>query len=157
MFSFDNLKSMKTLALLLDPDKVVLDRRWLSAIKQSSPNIILVGGSQPFPFEKLDLMIQSLKAEVDIPIVGFPGDITQIHYDFDALLALSVIQSTDTQFVLDPLIEVAKNLIENNISAFFTPYLLLNGSGTTSVERVLKDKMKKISSLDKSKIILKRI
>jgi putative glycerol-1-phosphate prenyltransferase len=147
MFDFDYLYRSKALALLLDPDKVIIDQNWIDVIIEASPDLILIGGSQPFPFEKLANMVEILKQEVDIPLIGFPGDISQIHIKLDALLALSVVQSTNTKYVLSPLFQVSEFVVKNHLTTFFTPYLILGQTGETAVEKILNDKMNQIKDI----------
>jgi len=148
MFDFDSLKRSKALALLLDPDKTVIDDAWLAIIKEANPDLILIGGSQPFSAERLDDMVKKLKANLSIPLIGFPGDITQIHKDLDGLLALSVVQSVDAQFVLFPLFQVASLVRKLSLPTFYTPYLILGTDGQTAVELALKNKLKRIHEPD---------
>lgn len=145
---FDNSSRSKALALLIDPDKTVIDIAWIRLIKQAQPDYILVGGSQPFAWERLEHTITELKKNTHIPIVGFPGDINQIHAKLDALLALSVIQSYDYRFIFQPIMEVIDFVENNNITCYYTPYLIVQNTGNTSVEKVLGGKLDKILSQD---------
>lgn len=148
MLAFDKPNRSKAYALLLDPDKARLDKTWIQAIKECNPDFMLLGGSQPFPFYKLDALVQELKKEITIPLVGFPGSIDQVHSDLDALLALSVVQSTDARFILSPLFKIRAYLKCHRHTTFFTPYLLLGNTGKTSVEQILADKIDLIENLD---------
>lgn len=146
MFFSESKDSSKSLALLLDPDKTILNEEWLSIIIRSSPDYILLGGSQPFPFEKLDSMIQSLRLKTNIPIVGFPGDSSQLHPNMHGLLALSVVQSKNSEYVLESLKRVLPTIEKHNIDTYFTPYIILAKDGNTSVEKALQNDFEKIQN-----------
>jgi geranylgeranylglyceryl phosphate synthase family protein len=150
MFDFDYLKGSKALALLLDPDKTVIDSSWVKIIQEAKPDLILIGGSQPFAYSLLDSMVNILKENLSVPIIGFPGAVNQIHPKYDALLALSVVQSSDPKFILAPIFQVADLVEELSISSFFTPYIILGTTGHTAVEKVLD---KKIISLSDAEIV----
>lgn len=147
MKDFDFPHGSKALALLLDPDKTVVDNRWIETIAETKPDMILIGGSQSFEPFKMKKMIDSLKENLPIPLIGFPGDKSQVQVGLDALLALSVIQSTDNRFILDPLFQVSEFVIDNKIKTFYTPYILLGQTGNTAVEIILKDKINSIGNL----------
>ena len=147
MFGFDSLKKSKSIALLLDPDKTILDPDWIEVINLAKPDLILIGGSQPFSFTLLDDMVTYLKKHSKIPLIGFPGDTSQLHSSFDGLLALSVVQSSDANFILAPLFHSARFIEQHSLPAYYTPYLILDGKGMTSVEKVLEGKIKQIDNL----------
>jgi putative glycerol-1-phosphate prenyltransferase len=148
MFDFDYLKKSKSIALLIDPDETRINTDWINLINTTSPDLILIGGSQPFPIAILDEMVTCLKANCQIPLLAFPGDINQVNPMMDGLLALSVVQSFDARFILSPLFHISKFIDKKKISTFFTPYLILGGSGLTSVEKVLEDKINLIDQID---------
>ncbi|MBL7790540.1 MAG: geranylgeranylglyceryl phosphate synthase family protein [Chitinophagales bacterium] len=150
MFSIDKLKGSKALALLLDPDKTVIDDSWLEIIREANPDLILLGGSQPFDYHLLDSMVDKLKANLTIPLVGFPGTVDQIHPKYDALLALSVVQSSDANYIFSPLFKAAKIIDELNLSTYYTPYLIIGSSGETAVEKALENK---ISIIDNETVL----
>jgi geranylgeranylglyceryl phosphate synthase family protein len=147
MKDFDFPNGSKTLALLLDPDKAVIDNLWLDAIAKAKPDFILIGGSQPFSPIKMKTMIETLKDHLSIPLIGFPGDKTQVQEGLDALMALSVIQSTDSRYILDPLFQISDFVVKNSITTYYTPYIILGQGGDTAVEIILKDKINSISDI----------
>jgi len=146
MHSFDSLRKSKAFALLIDPDKTVIDNWWIKAILASRPNFILIGGSQEFPYEKLDKIVITLKANCDIPLLIFPGSKQQIHPKVDGLLALSVLQSRKSKFILEQLIDSSLILSQTRMGVFYTPYLILSTSGNTAVEIALENNFEKIIS-----------
>lgn len=149
LFSFDNFRRSKAIALLIDPDKDSLSDEFLFQIQESNPDFIFIGGTQPFSYVRLDEIVVKLKRHLQIPIIGFPGSKDQVHSSFDALLALSVIQSHDVTYIFKQLIDSAKRLNSLNFKTYFTPYFILNHEGLTSVEILLKDKIEQINTIER--------
>jgi len=50
---------------------------WINIINTASPDLIFIGGDQPFTIANLDEMVTYLKANCQIPLLAFPGDINQ--------------------------------------------------------------------------------
>lgn len=157
-FSFDQYKASKSIALLIDPDKGLLTDSFVEIIVQAQPDFIFVGGTQPFPYQKLDNVITKLKVNTTIPIIGFPGSNQQIHPQMDALLALMMLQSYDANFVLRQLVEVASDLRALDMKTILTPYLLLDHrQSNTALSRLLGDKIEAIDSPQKLMLYLDTI
>ena len=82
----------KFLAILIDPDKeefATLPPK-IERINQSRPTHIFVGGSTD-PNNKTSHVVECIKAHTSLPVIIFPGDISQISEAADALLFLSLI------------------------------------------------------------------
>ncbi|WP_313791248.1 geranylgeranylglyceryl/heptaprenylglyceryl phosphate synthase [Lacinutrix neustonica] len=85
-------KNERLLAVLIDPDK--FERKGLSQfiekVKKTKITHIFVGGSI---VEKhvTQTLVSDLKLVTALPIVLFPGDVSQISKDADALLFLSLV------------------------------------------------------------------
>lgn len=148
---FNTLFCQKSVALLIDPDKTVVDELLINAINRAKPDIILVGGSQRFSFEKLNQVITSLKEHCLIPVFIFPGHIEQVHPNADGVLALSVIQAKSSRFILDSLLDLSDLDLPSDFQIIYTPYLILSNSGETSVEKILNDEFKQIESITEFK------
>ena len=69
----------KLLAILIDPDKVAVESisGLAEKIKQSPATHIFVGGSS-FDGHHLDEIIVGLKEKINLPILLFPGNPSQI-------------------------------------------------------------------------------
>jgi phosphoglycerol geranylgeranyltransferase len=130
-------KNAKKLAILIDPDKFSFSNDFISIINQNSPDYLFVGGSGHIDSSLFEGTIQYLKDRTKIPLIIFPGDNKQRSTRADGLLLLSVFQSEKKEFIVGQLIEVAKELILENVPLFPTLYILLDGLTKTNTMQVL--------------------
>ena len=130
-------KNAKKLAILIDPDKFSFSNDFISIINQNSPDYLFVGGSGHIDSSLFEGTIQYLKDRTKIPLIIFPGDNKQRSTRADGLLLLSVFQSEKKEFIVGQLIEVAKELIFENVPLFPTLYILLDGLKKTNTMQVL--------------------
>ncbi|WP_299398464.1 geranylgeranylglyceryl/heptaprenylglyceryl phosphate synthase [uncultured Gelidibacter sp.] len=131
----------RLLAILIDPDKMELERvsDFMSKVKASIATHIFVGGSTVDPF-KTDELIQKLKGLTELPIVIFPGDVSQLSSHADALLFLSLVSGRNPEYLIGKQIEAVSVLRTMNIETIPTGYLLIENGKETAVERVTKTK-----------------
>ena len=82
----------KLFAVLIDPDKMVLDNipGFVKKINGSIATHIFVGGSRVNE-NKTDILVREIKRHTLLPVILFPGDVTQISKNADAILYLSLI------------------------------------------------------------------
>jgi heptaprenylglyceryl phosphate synthase len=95
----DNFPLNKSLALLLDPDKVN-DESLTAILKiadECKVNYILAGGS--LTFTGIGQLIRSVKAKCNIPVVLFPGNLLQLTHEADAVLLLSLISGRNPELL----------------------------------------------------------
>ncbi len=123
----------KMVAVLLDPEKC-FERSFaaiVAALKETPPDFIFVGGS--LITESFDSIIHILKEEVNIPVVLFPGDASQITSEADALLYLSLISGRNPEYLIGQHVRSAKSIIQSGLEVISTSYILIDGGRTTSV------------------------
>ena len=128
------LKGEKMLSFLLDPDKC--DNSQLDYLikifNKRPPHFILVGGSLiSTPFE---YMVKSLKQNLNIPIVLYPGHPSHIYPDFDAILFLSMISGRNPELLIGSHVVAAPIIKRYAIEPVSTGYMLIDGGVSTSVE-----------------------
>ncbi|TDU43173.1 putative glycerol-1-phosphate prenyltransferase [Gelidibacter sediminis] len=134
-------KGERLLAILIDPDKMELERvsDFMSKVKASIATHIFVGGSTVDPF-KTDELIQKLKGLTELPIVIFPGDVSQLSSHAHALLFLSLVSGRNPEYLIGKQIEAVSVLRTMNIETIPTGYLLIENGKETAVERVTQTK-----------------
>lgn len=134
-------KRERLLAILIDPDKMELERvsDFMSKVKVSIATHIFVGGSTVDPF-KTDELIQKLKGLTELPIVIFPGDVSQLSSHAHALLFLSLVSGRNPEYLIGKQIEAVSVLRTMNIETIPTGYLLIENGKETAVERVTQTK-----------------
>jgi len=134
MMKTDNFPHIKSIALLLDPDKATGESltRILKIASESKTDYILAGGS--LTFTGIDKLVRSVKEESDIPVILFPGNLLQLTNEADAILLLSLISGRNPELLIGNHVLAApflKNIREKLIS---TGYILINCGSKTSVE-----------------------
>ncbi|MBP6759997.1 MAG: geranylgeranylglyceryl/heptaprenylglyceryl phosphate synthase [Flavobacterium sp.] len=134
-------KNEKLLAILLDPDKIDLDKAkiLIEKINQSPATHIFIGGSL-VENNILDELIVTIKQNCDLPIVLFPGNPSQISNKADAILFLSLISGRNPDFLIDHQVKAVPILKQTDLEIISTGYILIESGTETAVERVSKTK-----------------
>jgi len=131
----------KLLAVLIDPDKMELESLsgFMRKLNQSVATHIFVGGSTVDDHATEDLVIE-IKHHSSLPIILFPGDVTQITNEANALLFLSLISGTNSDYLIGKHIQAVSKLKGSSLEVIPTGYILIENGKQTSVERVTKTK-----------------
>jgi putative glycerol-1-phosphate prenyltransferase len=132
-------KREKLLAVLIDPDKTKCDdiSDFIQKVNNSIITHIFVGGSSVKEFATENL-VSEIKKFTNLPVVLFPGDITQITNKADAILFLSLISGRNSKYLIEKHIEAVSVLRDTNLEVIPTGYMLIENGKITSVERVTK-------------------
>ena len=135
------ISNQKLLAILLDPDKIDLDKAevLIEKINQSPATHIFIGGSL-VENNILDELILKIKQNCDLPIVLFPGNPSQISDKADAILFLSLISGRNPDFLIDHQVKAVPILKKTQLEIISTGYILIESWTQTAVERVSKTK-----------------
>jgi len=133
------LKGEKLLAILLDPDKIVIHNlsETISKIETNNVDYILVGGSV-VENGLTDIIVKKIKKLTSIPIILFPGDFSQISNNADALLFLSLISGRNPEYLIGQQVKSVNKLKETSLEIIPTGYILIDGGVETSVQKVSK-------------------
>jgi phosphoglycerol geranylgeranyltransferase len=142
-------ENTKLLAILLDPDKVVLENLsiLISKINLSPASHIFIGGSQ-VENNILDELIVKIKQNCNLPIVLFPGNPSQISNKADAILFLSLISGRNPDFLIEHQVKAAPILKQTQLEIISTGYILIESGNETAVERISKTKPLDRNNLD---------
>ena len=134
-------KQEKLLAILIDPDKfdVNLISQFADKINKSIISHIFVGGST-VEVEVTQKLVSALKPLTKLPIVLFPGDVTQIAKDADAILFLSLISGRNPKYLIEKQIEAVSILKNTNLEVIPTGYILIENGKETAVQKVTQTK-----------------
>ena len=135
------VERQKLLAILLDPDKVVLEHLsdLISKINQSPATHIFIGGSQ-VTTTILDELIVKIKQNSNLPIVLFPGNPSQISDKADAILFLSLISGRNPDYLIEHQVNAVPKLKQTDLEIISTGYILIESGTETAVERISKTK-----------------
>jgi putative glycerol-1-phosphate prenyltransferase len=132
-------ENRKLLAILLDPDKVVLDMitDLVSKINQSPATHVFIGGSL-VESTILDDLIVRIKQNCTLPVVLFPGHPSQISNHADGILFLSLLSGRNPDYLIEHQVKAAPILKRTNLEILSTGYILIESGSETAVERVSK-------------------
>jgi phosphoglycerol geranylgeranyltransferase len=133
--------SEKLLAILIDPDKIVLENisGLAEKINHSPATHILVGGSS-FEGNHLDEIIIQFKQNTKLPILLFPGNPSQISAEADGILFLQLLSGRNPDYLIEHQVEAVPILEKTTLEIISTGYLLIESGSETAVERVSKTK-----------------
>jgi phosphoglycerol geranylgeranyltransferase len=139
------VEGQKLLAILLDPDKIDLDKvdNLIEKINQSPATHIFIGGSL-VQNNILDEMIVKIRQSSpfggrgDLPIVLFPGNPSQISDKADAILFLSLLSGRNPDYLIEHQVNAVPVLKKTQLEIISTAYILIESGGETAVSRVSK-------------------
>jgi len=125
----------KQFAVLVDPDKYNSSQLvdLVSLAKDTMVSYFFVGGSL-LSDGNLDLTIQVIKDNCDIPVIIFPGDVMQINSRADAILFLSLISGRNPDMLIGKHVIAAPYLKKSELEILPTGYMLIDsGKPTTAL------------------------
>ena len=127
----------KLLAVLIDPDKFQLKNalQFIDKVNESVITHIFVGGSEVGQ-NVTQQLVEVIKMLTDLPIVLFPGDVTQISKDADAILFLSLLSGRNPDYLIDKQVQAVTLLEKTQLEVISTGYILIESGKTTAVQRV---------------------
>ncbi|MCC5928262.1 MAG: geranylgeranylglyceryl/heptaprenylglyceryl phosphate synthase [Cyclobacteriaceae bacterium] len=132
------LSGKKSLAVLIDPDKIsdpTLFNNFINNCNDFPVDVILCGGSL-LANGSLEKTILAIKKLTDIPIVIFPGSNFHVSQYADAILLLSLISGGNAQFLIGEHVVAAPLLKQANIEIIPTAYILVESGGSTTVQYI---------------------
>jgi len=125
----------KSIAVLVDPDKVEDPSRLLHLINLASENCVdyfFVGGSL-ITSTNLSDVVKRIKENVNIPVVLFPGNAIQVDATADGILFLSLISGRNPELLIGQHVIAAPVLKHTRLEVIPTGYMLINSGKITSV------------------------
>ena len=132
----NNFPGKKSLALLLDPDKIKGDelQSILAIAIKSRVDFIMTGGS--LTFSNMDHLISSVKKYCSIPVVLFPGNLLQLSHKADIILLLSLISGRNPELLIGNHVIAAPYLKSVREKLVSVGYILIGCGSKTSVEYI---------------------
>lgn len=121
--------------ILIDPDKTNGKRleKFVTKCQQSGVDGFLIGGSLLIGSE-LDSSIKLIKSVCDLPVIIFPGSISQINPYADALLFISLISGRNADQIIGKHVLAAPVIKQINIEPISTGYMLIESGAVTTAE-----------------------
>jgi phosphoglycerol geranylgeranyltransferase len=127
-------KGSTGLAALIDPDNFDSKRAALVARKAEKLGFdcVFVGGSTLGDQTHLDDVVSAVKHSVTCPVILFPGNVTGISRHADAILFSSLLNSTNTYFIIGAQAIGAIQVNRYQLEAIPMGYLVFGDESTTS-------------------------
>jgi phosphoglycerol geranylgeranyltransferase len=127
----------KLLAVLIDPDKMDIEdvSRFIAKVNTSMITHIFVGGSIVEENET-ERLISEIKKLTKLPVIIFPGDVSQITEQADAILFLSLISGRQAEYLIGKHVKAVSKLQQMDLEVISTGYILIENGKKTSVEKV---------------------
>ena len=125
----------KSLAMLLDPDKVDVSKpnRGLEQAIAAEVDYFFVGGSLLL-HNSLDPLLEYIRSQCQIPLVLFPGNTLQLSQQADAVLLLSLISGRNPELLIGQQVIAAPYLKRAALEIISTGYMLIDGGIRSSVQ-----------------------
>ena len=127
----------RLLAVLIDPEKKAIEdiKTFLDKVNSSIITHIFVGGST-VPEDITDTLVYEIKKHTSLPVVLFPGDVTQLTDKADALLFLSLLSGRNPEYLIGKHVESISKLRHSTLEVIPTGYILIENGRETSVQKV---------------------
>ncbi len=119
---------------LLDPEKTRVSEavKIAEVLEESGSSAILMGGSMLVTESLLDETIKLIKDRVKIPVILFPGNVSGLSRYADAVLFMSLLNSTNPYFIVGAQMLGAPIIKRLGIEAIPTAYLIFYPGKTVS-------------------------
>lgn len=130
-------RGQKSFAVLIDPDKVnpLSIEQLVKLSVDAGVDYFLVGGSLVIS-NRLDEVVQQIKASCDIPVILFPGSPSQISKYADGLLYLSLISGRNPELLIGQHVISAPFVKQSGLEIISTGYMVVDGGAPTTVSYI---------------------
>ena len=127
----------KLLAVLIDPDKMAIEMasNIIRSVNASMATHIFVGGSI-VEDNKTEKLVSEIKKHSNLPVIVFPGDVSQIAEQADAILFLSLISGRQSEYLIGKHVKAVSKLKKIDLEVIPTGYILIENGKETSVQKV---------------------
>ncbi len=100
---------------------------------ESDVDMIFIGGSLMMD-SKHNKRVRNIKKLSKIPIIFFPGNVSQLNNQYDAMLFMSVISGRNPHYLIGEQVISAPIVYDIGIETISTAYLIFNTGKSTAVE-----------------------
>lgn len=121
--------------VLIDPDDLSYDEmpQFLASCEAEGVDAFFMGGSLIYASD-LDKYVKTLKSHTSLPIIGFPGSLSQVSKHLDALLFLSVISGRNPDYLFGQHVHAAPIIKRLGIETISTGYMLIESGRLTTAQ-----------------------
>jgi len=138
----------KLLVVLIDPDKFLFENTscFIKKVNASIATHIFVGGSIVDDCQTEKIVLE-IKKHTKLPIVLFPGDVSQITEKADGLLFLTLLSGRNPDYLIGKHVEAVSKLKNTILEVIPTGYILIESGKETAVQQVTETKPMPRSSI----------
>lgn len=131
----------KLLAVLIDPEKFDLNNiaSFFQKVHQSITTHIFVGGSTDINNET-ETVVTAIKKATQLPVILFPGDVSQITPKADGILFLSLLSGRNPEYLIEQQVQSVSILKKSDLEIIPTGYILIDGQKETATQKVSNTK-----------------
>ncbi len=119
---------------LIDPDPIRQSTnkaaRMAKMAEEAGTDAILVGGSTAYDQGYVDKTIESIKNKIEIPVIIFPGSIANVSDKADAILFMSLLNSSDPHFIIGQQALASYMIKTANLEYISMAYLIIEPGAT---------------------------
>ena len=131
-YILNEIKQYRTLCFPLidseNPNDIISKAKKVEHLGASA---ILIGGSSIIDQIELSNIISQIKTSITIPVILFPGNVTGVSPNADAILFMSLLNSENPYFITGAQALAAIGVKKSHLEALPTGYLII-GEGTTA-------------------------
>ena len=134
LFLKSELKKKKALLFVLidsEVSKLESSKKLAKDVEKIGASAILIGGSSATDQIEMAKVVKGIKKGVKIPIILFPGNITGVVPDADAILFSSLMNSENPYFITQAQALGAPTVLKFGLEPLPTAYLVI-GDGTSA-------------------------
>ena len=121
------------LFVLIDSEvsNLAISSKLAKDVEKIGASAILVGGSSATDQIEMAQVVKGIKKDLKIPIILFPGNVTGVVPDADAILFSSLMNSENPYFITQAQALAAPNVLKFGLEPLPTAYLVI-GDGTSA-------------------------
>ncbi len=121
--------------MLIDPDKISGGKlgEFVTYCEKSGVDGFLIGGSLMLG-NNLAGHIDVIKQQTSLPVIIFPGSVSQVIPTADALLFISLISGRNAEQIIGKHVMAAPMIKQTGIEPISTGYMLIESGGKTTAE-----------------------
>jgi putative glycerol-1-phosphate prenyltransferase len=108
-------------------------------VHQSITTHIFVGGSTDDE-NQTENVVAAVKKATNLPVILFPGDVSQISQKADGILFLSLLSGRNPEYLIEQQIKAAPFLKNSALEILPTGYILIDGQKETATQKVSNTK-----------------
>ena len=128
------IKKNRTICFILIDHENKSKKQIIETIKKTEKigiHGILIGGSTATDQNELDIITKTIKSTTSLPIILFPGNITGISRNADAILFSSLLNSNNPYFIIQAQMLSAPLIKKYNLESIPMGYIIIGNGGTT--------------------------